>query len=328
MNRASAGNDPRNNLSDEGLARAAHLYYVLGMTQAEVAARLGVTRFKINRMLSVARERGMVRIEVNVPYTKRFDLERALERRFDLDACFICPADTTEEAPLSSVIGNYAATAISETIESGMTVATSWGQTLRSLALSINPEVARDVVVTNMLGALTSQTDLDRFDAAATLAARLRAECLYIPGPIICDSVITRDAIHSQPAAQRAMDRARKADLALLSVGGFGMSSLRHASIITDEQYESAIKAGAIGNFLGHFIDTNGKPVKHALNECAVGIGPEGVMSIPRRILCAGGKNKLAAIQVVLDCRYANALVTDEQTATSLLKQRNTLTHA
>jgi len=325
MTRTASGQDLRIATGDEALARAAHLYYVLGMTQAEVAARIGATRFKVNRMLSLARERGLVRIEINVPYTRRFNLERALEGTFALDTCFVCPSDSTPEVPLSVVIGNYAATAIGESIESGTVIATSWGQTLRSLALAINSDVARDLVVASMLGALTSQTDLDRFDAAATLASRLRAECLYIPGPIICDSEVTRDAIHSQPAAQRAMEQARNADLALLSVGGHGMSSLREASIITDDEYKSAVKAGAIGNFLGHFIDSSGKPVKHQLNERAVGVGPEGINNIPRRVLCAGGEHKIDAIRVVLERGYANGLVTDEKTAITLLEQKGTL---
>lgn len=325
MNRTASSLDPRKASDEESLARAAHLYYVLGMTQADVASRLGITRFKVNRMLALARERGMVRIEINVPYTRRFTLENALKNTFGLDSVFVCPSDATDAMPLSEVIGNYAATEVSETIEEGMVIATSWGQTLRALALAINPNIARNLVVTNMLGALTSQTDLDKFDAAATLATRLGAECLFIPGPIICDSSVTRDAIHSQPAAQRAMEMARTADLALLSVGGYGMRSLRQAAIITDEEYAEAVKAGAIGNFLGQFINEKGRPVDHPLNDRAVGIGPDGIKDIPRRIMCAGGQHKVDAIRVALDCGYATGLVTDERTATALLEQKGAL---
>lgn len=309
----------RTGLGDEALARVAHLYYVLGLTQADVADRLGITRFKVNRMLAQARERGMVRIEINVPYTERFDLERELERAFGLDSCFICPSDTSDRVSLSEVIGSYAATAVADSLEDGMVIAASWGQTLRAMALAINPDIARNLCVVSMLGSLTSRTDLDRFDAAATLASRLGAECLYIAGPIFCDSVVTRDAINAQPAAQLAMDRARHADLALLSVGGHGMSSLRKATIITDDEYRSAMAAGAIGNFLGRFIGKDGKPVDHPLNERAVGIGPADIGNIRRRVLCAGGTHKIEAIRVVLDCGYATALVTDEDTGRALL---------
>ena len=49
--------------NDETLARVSHLYYVLGLTQNEIAKRLAITRFKVHRLLVRAREKGMVRIE-------------------------------------------------------------------------------------------------------------------------------------------------------------------------------------------------------------------------------------------------------------------------
>lgn len=321
MNKTGTGREYRTGVADEALARVAHLYYILGLTQAEVAARLDITRFKVNRMLAQARKNGMVRIEINVPYVERFELERALERKFGLETSFVCPSDASDSVSLSEVIGTYAAMVISETIEDGMVIATSWGETLRALALAINPDVARNLCVVAMLGALTSQTDLDKFDAASTLASRLGAECLYIPGPIICDSVRTRDAINAQPAAQRAIAQARSADLALLSIGGLGMSSLRRATIIRDQDYSSTLAAGAIGNLLGRFIGKDGKPIDHPFNDRAVGVGPEEIFDIPRRILCAGGPHKVEAIRVALTCNYANALITDVQTARALLAE-------
>ncbi len=68
--------------------RAATLYYLDGLTQAEVAQRLGVSRPTAGRLVARARAQGLVRIEVSVPPTWRDDLhaetERALEERYEL----------------------------------------------------------------------------------------------------------------------------------------------------------------------------------------------------------------------------------------------------
>ena len=47
--------------------RAATLYYLDGMTQAEVATRLGVSRPTAGRLIARAKAKGLVRIEVVVP---------------------------------------------------------------------------------------------------------------------------------------------------------------------------------------------------------------------------------------------------------------------
>lgn len=320
MNQATLNRMARQAEAEESLARAAHLYYVLGMTQAEVAERLHITRFKVNRMLAQARQKGMVRIAINVPYRARLDLEQQLVERFGLVSAVVCPAEATDETSLSEVIGQYAAGHVAGLLEDGMVIAVSWGKTLRALGAAIIPDAARDLCVTSMLGALTSQSDLGRFGAADALAKSVGAECLFIPGPILCDCVATKDAINAQPAAQLAIERSKSADIALLSVGGLGMSSLREASSLSDEDYQSAVNAGAIGNFLGRFIGADGHLIAHDLNDRATGVHPDEIASIPLRLLCAGGEHKTEGIRVILEKGYGNAIITDEDTAQRLLR--------
>src|SRR5215203_2976757 len=68
--------------------RAATLYYLDGLTQAEIASRLGVSRPTAGRLVARAKARGLVRIDVVIPPDMRDDLhadeERELERRFGL----------------------------------------------------------------------------------------------------------------------------------------------------------------------------------------------------------------------------------------------------
>src|SRR4029077_15242955 len=68
--------------------RAATLYYLDGLTQAEIAQRLGVSRPTAGRLVARAKANGLVRIEVVVPPDLRHHLhadeERALEERFGL----------------------------------------------------------------------------------------------------------------------------------------------------------------------------------------------------------------------------------------------------
>jgi deoxyribonucleoside regulator len=310
---------PQPGALDDAIARVAHQYYVLGLTQADIAKRLGITRFKAHRMLAQARERGMVRVELNVSSASRLALEDQLAERFNLQGAFVCPSDATADVPLSSVIGHYAASVVAPLIHDGTTIAVSWGATLRAMAMALEPVSAQDLSVVPLLGSLATRSTIDRYEACSVLAQRLNAECFYLPGPILCDSPETKAAIDALPVIRETLSKAREAELALLSIGGRTMSSLFDSGVLSANDRDSAIAAGAVGNLLGRFIGKDGHQIDHPLNQLCLGIGPEEVRSVPVRILCAGGPNKLAAIAGALDVGVATMLVTDETTAAALL---------
>ena len=65
------------NESTELLAvRVAELYYEENKSQDEIGGLLGMTRWKVGRLLSQARERGIVSIEIVHPRARRLGLER------------------------------------------------------------------------------------------------------------------------------------------------------------------------------------------------------------------------------------------------------------
>ena len=64
---------------DELLAvRVAELYYDEDKTQDEIGGLLGISRWKAGRLLTQARDAGIVRIEIVHPRARRLGLEREL----------------------------------------------------------------------------------------------------------------------------------------------------------------------------------------------------------------------------------------------------------
>ena len=48
-------------------ARVARQFYLEGVSKVDIAERLGISRFRVARLLEAARESGMVRIEIGLP---------------------------------------------------------------------------------------------------------------------------------------------------------------------------------------------------------------------------------------------------------------------
>ena len=66
------------------LADVAEMYYLEGKIQSEIAETVGVTRSMISRMLTEARENGIVEIRIHRPLQSEPELANALKERFGL----------------------------------------------------------------------------------------------------------------------------------------------------------------------------------------------------------------------------------------------------
>src|SRR3954462_167779 len=73
-------------------ARVAWYYYVGGMTQQDIADRLGLTRLRVNRIVGQARADGTVRIDIRMPLASCVALEERLRARYDLKHVTVVPS--------------------------------------------------------------------------------------------------------------------------------------------------------------------------------------------------------------------------------------------
>ncbi len=68
------------------LAKVASLYYDQNKNQQQIADELGVTRSLVSRLLTEAREKGIVEIVVHYPWRTNSALEAELISQFGLQA--------------------------------------------------------------------------------------------------------------------------------------------------------------------------------------------------------------------------------------------------
>ena len=82
----------RNFDPEEQLAtRAAWLYFVGSYTQAEIGKKLGLNRIRINRLLALAREQGLVQIKITGRLAECIALEERLKERYKLKHAVVVP---------------------------------------------------------------------------------------------------------------------------------------------------------------------------------------------------------------------------------------------
>lgn len=306
--------------SAEQLAvRVSRCYYELGMTQQEIAGELGIARARVIRLLADARRDGLVTITINSPLLENVELAEALAERFALDVAEVCLSRGEDEQALARQVGAAAGPVIRPRLVDGMTIGLGWGVTLQAFVEQLDARALRDVSVVALLGSLTRRSSMMRFEATTALAAKLDAECLYLPAPIVCDSEEGRRIIVAQPLFRDIHRRALASDLAIVSIGGLDSATIREVGLVGESEFRSVRRAGAVGNFLGYYIDERAALVDHPINDRIVGIDGATFRRIPQRIMISSGESKVGALAAVLERGLVNGLVTDQRTARALL---------
>lgn len=308
---------------EELLADVAEMYYDEGRTQDEIAATLGMTRSAISRMLSEARQKGIVEIHVRRPLRMDAQLESALVQRFGLRSAHVLiwkkPGSYEE---LRSRLGVVAAQVLTSLIAPDMVIGLPWGRTVSATidALSVPEPVA--VKVVQLVGVLGSGSHAYNAQALVErLARKLGGEGVYLYTPFIVDSEATVRALLNNQHIRQAIETGKRCNIALLGVGTTDpqYSSLYQGGHISLDQLEALRQAGAVGDVSGHHFDIYGRMPDIAFHSYLVGIARDDLLMIPIRLGVAGGDAKVRPILGALRGGYVNVLVTDGGTAAQVL---------
>lgn len=301
--------------------RAAWLYYMEGLTQAEIAERLKMTRLRVNRLLAEARGSGLVNITINSRLESCVRLEQALMATFGLKEAIVVPTPG-DAGQVSAQIGKAAADLVSRIVEEhpAGVFGVGWGGTLRQAIRHIRAGQYRDLTVTSMMGGLTYGIEINTFEIASHFARLWQAECHYLAAPIYAGTPQSRDTILAQDVFEEAFARIRATDVAILSAGDLSERSLLvRYGLPRDVSPAELAARGAVGDMLGQFIDRNGEAIDHPINRRAIALPLDGLTRIPTVILASGGAHKAAVIAAALRGRLASVLITDEEAATAAL---------
>jgi DNA-binding transcriptional regulator LsrR (DeoR family) len=299
-------------------ARAAWFYYVGGLTQQEVAERLGITRLRVNRIIGQARADGLVQIDIRLPLSSCVELEQKLVARFGLVAASVIPTISDSQAQ-AQIIGEAAGVLIQPLLKDGIKLGIGFGTSLKAAVRRLRSVRMPKSRVIALMGGLVTGSETNSFEVCAEFVRTLGGTCSYITAPIYCPSADARMALTAYGGIADALGEARQSDLALLSCGALSSTSLLHHHDVFGQHRAGLEAAGAVGEILGTFIDAQGRVVDHPLNERVMALHPSHLKSVPRSVLLTNGMAKLPVTRAVLRGGYIDTLVTEEAVAQALL---------
>jgi DNA-binding transcriptional regulator LsrR (DeoR family) len=296
--------------------RAAWLHYGAGLTQGEVAKRLGVPSLKAHRLIARANKDGLVRFTIEGDISECVRLEDAMRARYGLPFCEVCPDLDDEPLPLQT-LALAGSRFLRLALESGdeLVIGFGHGRTLAACVSMLPKMNVGKIKLVSLLGGLTRRYSTTPFDVIHRLAERTGAEAYVLPLPFYANTVEDRAVFLSQRGVSAIMDLGVSATLRLVGIGTMELdASILSTGMIEREEFENAKRAGGAGELLGHIFSLTGKLIENdisarSLSMAAADIGRQKTVAI------AGGRSKINAIKAVLASGLIHGIIVDERTA-------------
>lgn len=315
--RTGAGDDdpgtgPR--FSSELMHAAATLYYLEDATQAEVASRLATSRATVSRLLSEARRRGIVRIDVVDPDELDTDLGPRLAEALGLSTVYVAPV--AHESMLGASLAPLLSEALSEVgLREGDVLLVSSGRTVWQSANSGLPRLPGIVVTPTVGGQDEPEAWYQTNEITRVVAEKVggRPAFLYapaLPGPQLHERLL------EDPGTRRVLELWENARCAVLGVGA---PALTRASMPAFFQDQDAWVRQAVGDICTRFYDDDGRPLAFPGSERLIATSHDLLRRIEATIAVAVGPAKIPSLLAATRACWFNTLVTDSATAVALL---------
>lgn len=298
------------------MARVGREHYIEGLSNTEIGEQLGISRFKVARLLERALEEGIVKIQVVETGLPDGEMGAKLAEHLGLARCIVVRAEG-DEAEVRRQVGAEAAELLSDTLVEGEILGVSWGQTLTDTTSQV--ESLPPLTIVQLTGFLSDDLQTSPIEVAQGVAAHSggRVFPLFVPLYVQDEDMAAR--LREHPDLKRVMALYPRVTTALLSVGGWNPPNTQVREVLPANMREEAVRLGCVADVAGIMVGENGRPIDPSFENRTLGISYKELVAVPRVVAVAAGAGKAEAIASVAKGGVITELVVDDALAEELL---------
>lgn len=299
-------------------AAVARRHLIDGESKVDLATSLGISRFKVARLLESARESGMVKIEIVSPLGIDTDRSAELREALGLEHCVVVPGSGSQADPGVSAA---AAALLTEIVTDRDVLGLPWSRSVSRMVDAL--ERLPMIPVVQLSGAMvTPEEDSSSVDVVRR-AARIAGGGRHVfYSPLLLDDAASAEVMRRQPPVRKALDHVADVTLAVIGLGAWGRDVSTIHDVLSPAERKAVTRAGAVGEAAGVFFGADGAVVDTPLTARIVGLTGTQLHGIRRVIAIAHGSSKVEAIGAAVRGNLIDSLVTTAETADALLARQ------
>lgn len=296
----------------------ARRFYLEGRTKVEIGDELGLSRFKVARILEEAVSSGLVRIEVSTPAHLDAPLSEALARRLGLESCVVVDIADAEPEGLRDQVGHVASDLLTEILDEDEVLGIAWGRAIAAMTASLDALPYCSVV--QLCGALVGSTPApSAVELVGRVARAVGGPFIAMHAPLVVSDARTAEALRREPEVAAAFSRFADVTTAVISIGAWSPGNSTVYEWLAPAERRRLARRGTCAEACGILFDDAGAPLADGLQDRVIGIPVEQLRSVPRVIGLVYGAAKAPAAEALARSGLVDTLVTDSTVASAVL---------
>jgi DNA-binding transcriptional regulator LsrR (DeoR family) len=306
--------------------KVARMYYYQNMQTKEIAEEIHTSRSTVSRLLSFAKNEGLVNIQILDPSEEPRLLEKQIIDKYHLAQVYVIPVpEIAGEAEWLNRTAQFTAKYLNTRFDSNMIMGIAWGTTLSAISSHLVPKQTHHSQIVQLNG--TGNTQSMGIEYASEILMRFaqnyNAQAHLFPVPTFFDYAETKNALWRERSIKRILDLQDKADLLIYSIGAVNARVPSHVysgGYLDDDDYAHLEEHNIVGDIATHFFKEDGRYSGIPINERASGPNP-GLFRRKYGICIVSGLAKVPGLNAALKGSFMKELIVDEPTARALINR-------
>ena len=297
-----------------------------------LATRLNLLEREVRSVATSLKEQGLISLDAAgmsltqkatevLPMARRFSrdlhaltkLEMDICKKFNVQKVCVVAGDVDCDEYVLQEVGRNAALRLRSYLHTGSTLAVTGGKTMQSVALTIQPATAMNVMVVPARGGIGRAIETQANTLACEIAKRLGGHhrLMHLPDTVNEETLCEMRKLKE---IEETLDLLARSDVVLHGIGRADeMAKNRQLPVAIEKK---VIEAGAVAEAYGCYFNREGKLVYSAstVTHNLGALKPNCTL-----VAVAAGTKKATAISAVLRSRPHALLVTDEGAAKAML---------
>lgn len=301
------------------LAEVARRFYLDGQSKQDIGRDLGITRFKVARMLEQAREHGVIKMEIATPSLLDARLSQQLAAAYDLRRAIVLTTAGGPEADLRRHLAQVTADLLTEMITDDDVLGLGYGRTLNE-ATALVSALAHCTTV-QLAGALLGvHVSENSIELVRRVAAVTGGPVYPLYTPQVLPDASTAHVLRQQPQVAEAYRWFDQITKAVVAVGSWQPPHSQLYEALSEAERTRFRDRGVSAEICATLLDADGNEVAPEFSDRCIAISGAQLRAIDEVVAVAGGASKVNAVTAVLRGGYANSLITDQTVALHLLR--------
>lgn len=294
---------------------AARMYYLHQENKLDIAEKLGVTRFRVARLLDRAHSSGLIHIEIRDPHEIDVALSEQLANSLGIKRALV---SSSTSGNTKRQVGALAARYLADTVRSGATVGLAWSRSTEALVEQLVG--LPQCTVVQLCGVIAHAAGEEQnVELVRRAAQAVSGESVLFHAPLVVSEPAITTALRRNTGITDALRACDHLDVAVIAIGMWvpGESTV-HDSLTPAEQSQFAAR-GAVAESAGMLFGRTGEPVRDGLQDRVIAVSEQQLRRTGDVVALACDEGRAPAVRALAASGLVRTLVTHRALAELLL---------